>query len=110
MFWLSPGAPILLEREPSRTALAVAGHRAAHQVLEAGRVFTDPLALTILGADAERAIETSRANPATGGIRFFVAARADVAETHLKAGVESRGVGQLVVLGAGLDTFAYRNL
>lgn len=97
------------EREPSRTALAVAAHRAAHQMLEDGRVFTDPLAQTILGDDAERAVEAARANPSTGGIRFFVAARADIAETHLKAGVESRSVSQLVILGAGLDTFAYRN-
>ncbi|HZZ33417.1 MAG TPA: class I SAM-dependent methyltransferase [Phenylobacterium sp.] len=99
----------MLERQPSRTALAVAGHRAAHQVLDEGRVFTDPLALTILGEDAKRAVETSRANPSTGGMRFFVAARAAIAETQLKTGVEARGVGQLVVLGAGLDTFAYRN-
>lgn len=97
------------EREPSRTALAVAAHRAAHQVLEDGRVFTDPLARTILGDDAERAVEAARANPSMGGMRFFVAARADIAETHLKAGVETRGITQLVVLGAGLDTFAYRN-
>jgi methyltransferase (TIGR00027 family) len=99
----------LLEKEPSRTALAVAAHRGAHQALEAGRVFADPLALTILGEDAERAVETALANPSMGGMRFFVAARADVAETHLKAGIELRGVRQLVVLGAGLDTFAYRN-
>ncbi len=97
------------EREPSRTALAVAGHRAAHQVLEDGRVFTDPLALTILGAGAQQAVQAARLNPSMGGMRFFVAARAAIAEAHLKAGVETRGVGQLVVLGAGLDTFAYRN-
>jgi methyltransferase (TIGR00027 family) len=99
----------LREREPSRTALAVAAHRAAHQVLEGGRVFADPLALTILGADADRAVEAARADTLMGGMRFFVAARADIAETRLKGGVENRGVAQLVVLGAGLDTFAYRN-
>jgi methyltransferase (TIGR00027 family) len=42
-------------------------------------------------------------------MRLFIAARTRVAEAALKAGVETRGVGQLVVLGAGLDTFAYRN-
>jgi methyltransferase (TIGR00027 family) len=89
--------------------LAVAGHRAAHQVLEEGRVFTDPLALTILGEDAKRAIWAARLNPTMAGMRFFVAVRAAIAEAHLKTGVETRGVGQLVVLGAGLDTFAYRN-
>jgi methyltransferase (TIGR00027 family) len=97
------------EREPSRTALAAAAHRAAHQVLEKGRIFADPLALTILGDDGPRAVESSAANPSTRGIRFFIAARTAVAETALAAGVETRGVRQLVVLGAGLDTLAYRN-
>jgi len=39
-------------REPSRTALGAATHRAAHQVLEDGGVFRDPLACAILGRDA----------------------------------------------------------
>ena len=30
------------ERQPSRTALGAAGYRAAHQVLEGGKVFSDP--------------------------------------------------------------------
>src|SRR6185295_3341770 len=41
-------------------------------------------------------------------LRFFLVARARRAEDALAAAVE-RGVGQYVVLGAGLDTFAYRN-
>ena len=39
-------------KEPSRTAFAAAFHRAAHQVLEQGRIFSDPLALRILGIEA----------------------------------------------------------
>ena len=31
--------------QPSRTALGAASHRAAHQVLENGFIFTDPLAV-----------------------------------------------------------------
>jgi methyltransferase (TIGR00027 family) len=42
-------------------------------------------------------------------MRLFVSARSAIAEARLKSGVETRGVRQLVVLGAGLDTFAYRN-
>ena len=42
--------------KPSRTAWAAAAHRAVHQVLEQGRIFADPLALRILGEDAEAAI------------------------------------------------------
>lgn len=101
------------ETEPSKTALAAAAYRAFHQLLDGGRIFADPLALTVLGADALalkiqaktrlKLLETHR------GMRLFVAARSAVAEAHLAAGVESRGVRQMVVLGAGLDTFAYRS-
>ena len=37
---------------PSKTAFRVALRRAAHQVLDDPRVFEDPLALAIVGADA----------------------------------------------------------
>jgi methyltransferase (TIGR00027 family) len=99
----------MLEQEPSRTAFAAAAYRAAHQVVDQGRIFTDPYALPILGLTAETIIDQAQAQQAHGGMRFFIAARACFAETALKAGVEERGVEQLVVLGAGLDTFAYRN-
>lgn len=99
----------MLEKQPSRTALAAATHRAAHQVLEQGRIFADPLALPILGLDAETVARDAQAHPERRGMRAFIAARSAFAETVLKAGVAERGVTQLVVLGAGLDTFAYRN-
>jgi methyltransferase (TIGR00027 family) len=99
----------MLERKPSRTAFGVAAYRAAHQVLEDGRFFRDPLALPILGMDPD----ALRADPAAGedrrGIRFFVVARSRIAEDAIQRGVDERSVRQLVVLGAGLDTFAYRN-
>jgi len=97
------------EREPSRTAFAAAAHRAAHQVLEGGRIFADPLAGRILGPAAQAAAVATSAHPSTRGMRLFIAARSQVAEAALRAGVETRGVSQLVLLGAGLDTFAYRN-
>jgi methyltransferase (TIGR00027 family) len=97
------------EREPSRTALAAAAHRAAHQVLEQGRIFADPLALRILGQPADVIAQAAKAQPARGGMRFFIASRSSIAEAALAEAVESRDVRQLVVLGAGLDTFAYRN-
>jgi methyltransferase (TIGR00027 family) len=99
----------MLEQQPSRTALAAAAHRAAHQLLEQGRIFADPLAVPVLGLDASALAREAEAEPARRGMRLFIAARTCLAETALKAGVETRGVGQLVVLGAGLDTFAYRN-
>jgi methyltransferase (TIGR00027 family) len=84
--------------------MGAALHRAAHQVLEGGRVFSDPLALRILGLDAEAVCARKEA----AGLRFFIAFRARYAEEALDR-VFARGVRQLVVLGAGLDTYAYRN-
>jgi methyltransferase (TIGR00027 family) len=93
--------------EPSRTALAAAHHRAAHQVLEQGRIFTDPLALPILGEDAETIAREAEGGPSRRRMRIFIAARTRFAEDALAAAVE-RGVTQLVILGAGLDTYAWR--
>ncbi|MEU0812507.1 class I SAM-dependent methyltransferase [Streptomyces sp. NPDC005970] len=94
-------------RSPSRTAWLAAAHRADHQKLDAGRLFHDPLAVRILGADAEGRDDADAAS-GRRRIRLFIAARSRFAEDRLAAAVR-RGVRQLVVLGAGLDTFAYRN-
>jgi methyltransferase (TIGR00027 family) len=91
---------------PSRTALAAAGHRAAHQVLEGGAVFRDPLAIRILGANGEEAVRS--ANPAARALRLFIAVRSRYAEDALAVAIGT-GVRQVVVLGAGLDTYAYRH-
>lgn len=90
------------------TAWAAAAHRAAHQVLEQGRFFRDPLALRILGEDAERAVWDAEDCPARRRLRIFIALRTRFAEDALAEAFE-RGVSQLVVLGAGLDTYAYRS-
>lgn len=93
--------------EPSRTAYGAAAHRAVHQDLEGGRIFTDPLAWRILGADRETVLARAR-EADRPWLRQFIAVRHRVAEDRLAAAVE-RGTRQVVVLGAGLDTFAYRN-
>ena len=56
--------------KPSRTAWAAAAHRAAHQVLEQGRIFADPLALRILGEDAEAVIREAEQQPPAEGCEF----------------------------------------
>jgi len=94
--------------EPSRTARAAAAHRAAHQILEQGRIFSDPFALRILGEEADTVVREAESDPSRRGMRMFIAVRTKFAEDALAIAVE-RGVSQLVVLGAGLDTFAYRN-
>jgi methyltransferase (TIGR00027 family) len=87
--------------------LGAAGHRAAHQVLERGFIFADPLAVRILGADAEAVIHDAQNDPSRQALRRFIAIRSRFAEDALAATV-AQGVRQLVVLGAGLDTYAYR--
>ena len=92
--------------QPSRTALGVAGLRAAHQVLDHAAIFTDPLALRILGADAEAMVRDAKTDIARQRLRWFIAIRTRIAEDALAA--VQNGVRQFVVLGAGLDTYAYR--
>ena len=94
----------------SRTAQRVAIRRAAHQLLDRPRVLDDPLALRIIGSEAEEAL---RSNPKehhafSRAFRAFMAARSRYAEDELARAV-ANGATQYVVLGAGLDTFAYRN-
>jgi methyltransferase (TIGR00027 family) len=93
--------------QPSRTALGAAGLRAAHQVLEGGAIFADPLALRILGISPDDVDRNAEADVAHLRLRYFTALRPRTAEDALIEAV-ARGASQLVVLGAGLDTFAYR--
>ena len=96
------------EGQPSQTALGAALHRAAHQVLERGNIFSDPLAIRILGADGlEAALDRAQNDPSGRRLRLFIAVRTRFAEDSLTASLEG-GVRQVVVLGAGLDTYAYR--
>ena len=97
----------MLAGEPSRTAWAAAMHRAAHQVLEDGRVFADPLAVRIVGTDPEVIATDARAHPWRRAMRLFIACRHAFAQDVVTAEAR-RGVAQVVILGAGLDTTAYR--
>jgi methyltransferase (TIGR00027 family) len=101
------------EATPSRTALRVALRRAAHQVHDAHPlVFDDPLAVRILGEEHRDEIDRtpdSAKRPFSAALRAFMVCRARLAEDTLAAAITDRGVHQYVVLGAGLDTFAYRN-
>jgi methyltransferase (TIGR00027 family) len=91
----------------SRTAWGVAVHRAAHQTLDCASIFPDPFAHQILGAGADEMIQ-SHSTMERRTLRLFLAVRSRFAEDALRMAV-SRGVSQVVVLGAGLDTFALRN-
>lgn len=100
------------ENCPSRTALRVATQRAEHQVLDDPRIFDDPLALRILGLNSETVRmlmqEQRDETPYSHILRASLAARSRYAEDALSLAIQ-QGISQYVVLGAGLDTFAYRN-
>jgi methyltransferase (TIGR00027 family) len=94
--------------EPSRTALMVARQRAAHQVLDHGSILYDPFAMKILREDEKDVLQFANQHPLASIGRLITNARSRIAEDALSSAVE-RGVRQIVILGAGLDTFALRN-
>ena len=100
------------EGQGSRTADRVAERRAAHQVRDRPLVLEDPIALRIIRPEVAQELRT---NPPAGEssklgpyLRAFFVMRSRFAEDALAAAVAD-GVRQYVVLGAGFDTFAYRN-
>jgi methyltransferase (TIGR00027 family) len=94
---------------PSVTAERVALRRAAHQLLDRPTVFDDPVALRVVDRSADEITADPREQGPIGThLRASMAARSRFTEDALAAAVEA-GVRQYVVLGAGLDTFAYRN-
>jgi len=102
---------IVRQGEPSRSALAVASLRAVHPLLDEPLVFADRVALPLLGAPAEAALRDdpfALNDPMSRRLRAALVARSRFVEDELARCV-SEGVRQYVLLGAGLDTFAYRN-
>jgi len=97
---------------PSKTAVRVAARRAAHQLLDVPKIFNDPLALRILGLDKPANAAQDQTwldeSPLARILRASLAARSQFAEDSLRDAIE-QGVDQYVILGAGLDTFAYRS-
>jgi len=95
----------------SRTAHGVALLRAAHQLLDAPPlVLDDPVAAALVDPDALAALRADPArfqSPEARARRAHVVLRSRFAEDRLRDAA-ARGVDQYVLLGAGLDTFAYR--
>ena len=100
--------PNMKTNEPSRTALMIARQRAAHQVLDRGAILHDPFAIKILREDEKVVLQFANQHPLASIGRLLTAARSRIAEDALSKAVD-RGVRQIVILGAGLDTFALRN-
>ena len=91
----------------SRTALRVAIRRAAHQLVDHPPVLKDSISARLIGNGYARDLERA-SHKVARDFRAFLAARSRYAEDHVAEAFAS-DVRQYVVLGAGLDTFAYRN-
>lgn len=102
----------MIEGKSSRTAERMALERAAHQVADSPVVFADPLAIRMLRPQQAALLrehpERFHGSPIAKRMRAIVVVRSRIAEDEI-ARAADRGVTQYVVLGAGLDTFAYRN-
>src|SRR5579862_9620773 len=90
--------------EASRTALMIARQRAAHQVIDHGSILIDPFAMKILREDEKDVLQFAKGQPLASIGRLITAARSRIAEDALSGAIE-RGARQVVILGAGLDTF-----
>ena len=98
-------------RRPSTTAERAAVLRAAHQLLDRPSILEDPIALRLIGAERAAALRADPQpfdTPAARRLRASIAIRSRYAEDCLRDAVR-RGVRRYVVLGAGLDSFAWRN-
>ena len=94
------------------TALTAAAARAAHLLVDHEPwIFTDSLAATVLGDQADPLLDYHRRHgrhEVLSGARVMVTTRSQYTEDRLAAAA-ARGVTQYVLLGAGLDTFAWRS-
>ena len=94
--------------QPSQTARGAAALRAVHQMLEGGAIFKDPFASRILDEQTAASLNKVAADESLRPWRLFIAARSRFSEDTM-ANCVAAGVRQIVVLGAGLDTFSLRN-
>lgn len=97
---------------PSRTALTAAAARAAHLIVDRPPViFADTLAAALLADQADELIAYHRLHGdhvVLSGARGQATCRSRYAECALAAAAAG-GTSQYVILGAGLDSFAYRS-
>jgi methyltransferase (TIGR00027 family) len=100
----------MLPGQASQTMVRTAVRRAAHQLLDRPRIFEDPIAVGFVPAASEQAILESADDhraPLPTLFRSLFAFRSRFAEERL-AHAAARGVSQYVIVGAGLDTFPWR--
>src|SRR5262245_47870597 len=101
---------MMITGQSSRTLLGAAIRRAEHQVLDTPLIFEDPIIVGLFPelADPGTIAEfRSIGGPVSTLLRSLFAMRSRFAEDRL-AEAARRGVRQYVMVGAGLDTFPWR--
>jgi methyltransferase (TIGR00027 family) len=101
----------MLEARASITATIVARLRAAHQILDDDpKILVDPVAIGLVPASREDALRADAESLQTQylrALRASIVMRSRYVEDVLQE-ITASGTRQYVNLGAGLDTFAYR--
>ncbi len=103
---------------PSFTAVAVARHKRDHLLLDNARFLRDDVVGQLLAPLEEEAKQVGvrdarrsarkKMSATQVKARYFLAIRSAVAEQLVQDAVEAEQAEQVVLLGAGLDTFFYR--
>jgi methyltransferase (TIGR00027 family) len=96
--------------QPSQSMVHTAVRRAAHQILDRPLLLDDPIVIGLVPECSEQAIRGNsdeHNGPTQGLLRAVFAVRSRFAEDRLAAAA-ARGVSQYVIVGAGLDTFPWR--
>jgi methyltransferase (TIGR00027 family) len=100
----------MLDSLPSRTLLRPALMRAAHQLLDQPLIFEDPLAVDLV-PECAREVVLAQADELRGSgaslLRSVFVLRSRFAEDRLRHAV-AEGAAQYLVLGAGLETYPWR--
>jgi methyltransferase (TIGR00027 family) len=101
----------MIQNSASSTALGTLYMRAVHQLLDARPLILDDApAVKLLGAELTRKISSTKKHHRTleaRALRSHVVVRSRFAEDRLAAAA-GRGIRQYIILGAGFDTFAFR--
>lgn len=96
--------------QASYSMVRTAAWRAAHQIIDRPRIFEDPVAVGLVPEASEKAIidgAEDHKDPLKILMRALFAFRSRFTEERL-AQAAARGVRQYVIIGAGLDTFPWR--
>jgi methyltransferase (TIGR00027 family) len=107
---MPPASQHQLHRGPSRTAVLTAVARALHRAEPQPWVMDDDLALGLAGREGRALLGRLGAKaprPYLLAFSRWTCVRARFAEDAVERAAAG-GVGQYVILGAGLDSFAYR--